>query len=116
MSPRRDVGELGPDDSVLVADGGFASHWAGLLYDTSGVTDTAGTLAGKLGFRDPSETFKIAFQRENATDMERRVSENYAQVDSITRSGAEKSLYTVTVSIYPTADSEIYDYYLGPKA
>lgn len=23
-----------PDDGILVADGGFASHWAGLLYDT----------------------------------------------------------------------------------
>ena len=23
-----------PDDSILVADGGFAGHWTGLLYDT----------------------------------------------------------------------------------
>lgn len=23
-----------PDDAILVADGGFAAHWAGLLYDT----------------------------------------------------------------------------------
>ena len=22
-----------PDDALLVADGGFAAHWAGLLYD-----------------------------------------------------------------------------------
>jgi acetolactate synthase-1/2/3 large subunit len=31
------IGELNraiPDDGILVADGGFASHWAGLLYDT----------------------------------------------------------------------------------
>ncbi len=31
------LGELNavvPDDGILVADGGFASHWAGLLYDT----------------------------------------------------------------------------------
>jgi acetolactate synthase I/II/III large subunit len=31
------VGELNeamPEDGVLLADGGFASHWAGLLYDT----------------------------------------------------------------------------------
>lgn len=31
------IGELNrtmPEDGVLVADGGFASHWAGLLYDT----------------------------------------------------------------------------------
>jgi acetolactate synthase-1/2/3 large subunit len=25
---------LMPDDSILVADGGFAAHWAGLIYDT----------------------------------------------------------------------------------
>jgi acetolactate synthase I/II/III large subunit len=29
-----EVNELLPPDAVLVADGGFASHWAGLLYDT----------------------------------------------------------------------------------
>src|SRR5690606_28804079 len=23
-----------PDDGILVADGGFAAHWGGLLYDT----------------------------------------------------------------------------------
>lgn len=31
------IGELRgalPDDAILVADGGFAAHWAGLLYDT----------------------------------------------------------------------------------
>jgi acetolactate synthase-1/2/3 large subunit len=31
------VGELNkglPDDAIVVADGGFASHWVGLLYDT----------------------------------------------------------------------------------
>lgn len=31
------IGELNgviPEDGILVADGGFASHWAGLLYDT----------------------------------------------------------------------------------
>ena len=25
---------LMPEDGILVADGGFAAHWAGLLYDT----------------------------------------------------------------------------------
>jgi acetolactate synthase I/II/III large subunit len=29
-----ELNELMPDDGILVADGGFASHWAGLLYDT----------------------------------------------------------------------------------
>lgn len=33
----RVVGEINralPEDGVLIADGGFASHWAGLLHDT----------------------------------------------------------------------------------
>ena len=25
---------LMPEDAILVADGGFAGHWGGLLYDT----------------------------------------------------------------------------------
>jgi acetolactate synthase-1/2/3 large subunit len=29
-----ELNELVPSDGILVADGGFASHWAGLLYDT----------------------------------------------------------------------------------
>jgi acetolactate synthase-1/2/3 large subunit len=29
-----DLSELMPEDGILVADGGFAAHWAGLLYDT----------------------------------------------------------------------------------
>lgn len=89
----------------------------GILFDASGVTDTAGTLAGKLKQRDPSEKFKIAFQRENSTTMERRISENYCQIDSISRSfGDGKALRTVTVSVYPNAAQELYDYYLGPVA
>lgn len=87
----------------------------GLLYDASGVTDTSGTLEGKLKQRDPSETFRIAFQRENATAMERRVSENYAQINTITRNTDNgRSTYTVSVTVYPTSDNELYDYYLGP--
>lgn len=87
----------------------------GLLYDASDVTDTAGTLAGKLKQRDPSETFRIGFQRENATTMERRVSENYGQINTITRNVDNgRSTYTVSVTVYPTSDNELYDYYLGP--
>lgn len=29
-----ELNHIMPDDSVLVADGGFAAHWSGLLYDT----------------------------------------------------------------------------------
>jgi acetolactate synthase-1/2/3 large subunit len=37
VSMGRLMGELNrrlPDDAILVADGGFAAHWGGLLYDT----------------------------------------------------------------------------------
>lgn len=86
----------------------------GILYDASGITDTAGELVGKLKQRDPSEKFLIAFQRENATEMERRISENYAQINTVTRNTADgRSTYTVSVTIYPTSDKELYDYYLG---
>ena len=93
----------------------------GLLYGVENLTDTGGTLSGKLQQRDPAEKFLIAFQRENGTDMERRISENYAQVNTITRnSDGARSTYTVNVTIYPdtttTPQPTLYDYYLGPKA
>jgi acetolactate synthase I/II/III large subunit len=57
-----------PDDGILVADGGFASHWTGLLYDTreagrTFITDRGfasigyglpGSMGAKLG--DPEAT------------------------------------------------------------
>lgn len=89
----------------------------GIAYDASGVTDTSGVLEGKLKQRDPSETFRVAFQRENATVIERRVSTNYAQINSITKAANnDRSEYTVSVTVYPNASSELYDYYLGPDA
>ena len=89
----------------------------GILYDATGVTDTAGVLEGKLKQRDPSKTFRVAFQRENATEIERRVSTNYAQINSVTRAAStDRSEYTVSVTIYPNAAGELFDYYLGPDA
>lgn len=89
----------------------------GILYDATGVTDTAGTLSGTLKRRDMTKQFKIAFQRESSNLMERRISKNYATIDSVTRAADnDESLYTVTVLIVPTADEELYSYYLGPKA
>ena len=29
-----EIGNVLPDDGILIADGGFAAHWAGLLFDT----------------------------------------------------------------------------------
>lgn len=89
----------------------------GLIYDASGVVDTAGALEGKLKQRDPSETYKVAFQRENADLMERRVCTNYAQINSITRAqNSDRAEYTVSVTVYPNSSRELYDYYLGPKS
>ena len=89
----------------------------GLLYDVSGLTDSGTAISGTLKQRDPSEKFKIAFHRENGTQIERKVSESHATIDSITRAFTDgKSLYTVAVTIYPTSAGELYDYYLGPKA
>ncbi len=89
----------------------------GLIYDASDVTDTSGNLSGTLKRRDPTETFLIAFHRENATSCERYVSTNYAYIDSISRAfGNDESMRTVTVVIAPTSDDELYDYYLGDKA
>jgi hypothetical protein len=89
----------------------------GLIYDASGVTDTAGELSGTLKRRDPTETFRIAFHRENATKVERYISTNYAYIDSISRAfGNDESMRTVTVVIAPNSDDELYDYFLGDKA
>lgn len=90
----------------------------GILYDASDVTeDVDGNLAGVLKRRDPTETFKVAFHRENATLCERRICKNYAYIDQISRAfGNDESMRTVSVVISPTADDELYDYYLGEKA
>jgi acetolactate synthase-1/2/3 large subunit len=44
---------LMPADGILVADGGFAAHWAGLLYDTKrpgrGFVPDRGGLPGAMG-------------------------------------------------------------------
>lgn len=89
----------------------------GLAYDATGVVNTAGALEGKLKQRDPSETFRVGFQRENAITMERRVSTNYAQINSISKAASnDRSEYTVSVTVYPNASEELYDYYLGPLA
>ena len=52
------IGELRkamPDDGILVADGGFAAHWTGLLYDTrcSGRTYLADRGLASIGYGLP---------------------------------------------------------------
>lgn len=88
----------------------------GLLYDVTGVTDTAGVLEGTLKRRDPSRQFRIAFEARGGTDMERRTSKNYAYIDDISRAMTDgKKTYTVTAVIVPTDSSELFDYYKGPQ-
>lgn len=89
----------------------------GIMFDASGVTDTTGTLSGTLKQRDPLKKYLVAFHRENDTQAERRISKNFARIDSISRSfGNNESLRTVTMKIYPSATNELYSYYLGAKA
>ena len=89
----------------------------GLIFDASGVTETGTTMSGVLKRRDPAKKFKIAFHRENGIDLERYISKQHAYIDSISRSFSDgESLYAVTVVIVPTANSELFDYYKGPKA
>jgi hypothetical protein len=92
----------------------------GLVYDASGVTDTAGTLQGTLARRDPTKKYLIAFHRENSTDCERYISVKWATIDSISRSfGNDESLRSVTVTIAPDTSvdpADMYHYYKGPKA
>lgn len=90
----------------------------GLLYDVTGLTDTSGTLAGTLKRRDPSKTFRIAFEaKSGTTKMERRTSKNYAYIDDISRAMTNgKKLYTVTCVIVPTSSDELFDYYSGPQS
>lgn len=89
----------------------------GLSYDVSDLAEASGNITGTLKRRDPSEKFLIAFHRENATQCERRISKNFAYIDSISRAfGNDESMRTVTVVIVPNSDDELYDYYFGAKA
>jgi hypothetical protein len=89
----------------------------GITFDTSGLTDTSGTIEGKLKQRDPSKKYRVGLVRHNDTTLERKVTTNYAQIDSVSRSfGDGKGIVTVTMAVYPNAAGELFDYYLGPKA
>lgn len=89
----------------------------GLIFDTEDLTVTSGNISGVLKRRDPTKKYLVAFHRENSTQCERRISKNYATIESITRNfGSDESTCTVTMTIVPTADNELYDYYFGDKA
>ena len=89
----------------------------GIIFDASGLTQAGATISGTLKQRDPSKHYLLGFQRENASQMERRISTNYAQIASVTRNtDSARSTFTVSATVYPTATKELYDYYLGPKS
>lgn len=89
----------------------------GVIYDGTGLTDTGTVISGKLKLRDPLKKYRVGLVRHNDTTLERKVSENYGQIDTISRSfGDGKALRTVTMTVYPDSASEVWDYYLGPKA
>lgn len=90
----------------------------GIIYNATGLTEATGVISGKLKLRDPSKKYRVGLVRANDTTLERKVSENFAQIDTISRSfGDGKALRTVTMTVVPdTATDEVWDYYLGPKA
>lgn len=96
----------------------------GILYDTSDLEVTSGNIAGTLAQRDPTKKYLAAFHRENSDEVERRITANYAVIDTISRSfGNKESLRTVTLRIMPdptdlSADGrpKLWHYYLGEKA
>lgn len=83
-----------------------------LFYDTSGLTFTGDNYAGDLAGRDLTEKFRIAFATRSGGVEKRRVSKNFAQIDSIgDATEGEDALESrqVTVKIYPD-DAGIYWY------
>lgn len=89
----------------------------GIIYDASGLTEASGTISGKLKLRDPLRKFRVGVVRVNDTTLDRKVTENYGQIDTISRSfGDGKAVRAVTMTIYGDASGEFWDYYLGPKA
>jgi hypothetical protein len=90
----------------------------GIIYDASGLTETAGVIEGDLNWRDPLKKYRVGLVRHNDTTLERKVSKNYAQIDNISRSfGDGKKLHAVTMSIFrPANGGAPWSYYLGPKA
>jgi hypothetical protein len=89
----------------------------GITFDASGLTETSGVISGKLKQRDPSKKYRVGLARWNATTLERKVTTNYGQIDTLGRAFSDgKGLVTVTMNVYPNAAGELFDYYLGPKA
>lgn len=90
----------------------------GLVYDTDDMTfdDVAGTYSGTLKVRDDTTRVRVAFVTTSGTTTRWKVSENYATVTATDAgSESEESLGTKAfdVTIFPTADRELFRTYKG---
>lgn len=86
----------------------------GIRYDASGVTETAGNIAGTLKARDLNKKYLVGLVRKAGTTLERRVSNNYMTIDSITPDDSnDESNMTVTGTIFLGEAQELWDYYYG---
>lgn len=89
----------------------------GIVYDSSGLTEASGEISGTLKQRDPLKRYKVGFHRQNGTEIERRITKQWATVESVQRqSSNNEATYTVTLLIAPDSSGNLYDYYLGPIA
>lgn len=90
-----------------------------LFYDTTGLTFTGDDYAGDLAGRDLTEKFRIAFETRTGGTIKRRVSKNFAQIDSIgDASEGEDALESrqVVVKVYPDEDGVYWYAYKGAAA
>lgn len=86
----------------------------GVRYDASGVTETSGNLSGTLKARDLNKKYKVGLVRKSGSTLERRVSNNYATIDTITPDDSnDEGNFTVTMTLFLGDGQELWDYYLG---
>ena len=90
----------------------------GLVYDVSDMTfdDVAGTYQGTLKVRDDTTRVRVAFVTTSGSTTRWKVSENYATVsasDAGTESEEALGTKAFDVTIFPTADRELFRTYKG---
>lgn len=86
----------------------------GIRYDASGLTETTGNIEGTLKARDLNKKYLVGLVRKSGSTLERRVSNNYASIDTITPDDSnDESNFTVTMTLFLGEGQELWDYYLG---
>ena len=87
-----------------------------LRYDTTGLTPTGSNYSGNLKGRDLNNKFKIAFQVQSGTLIQRLISKNYAIVDSVgdaVQGEDNIASFSVTVKIIPDSSNVYWVAYKG---